>query len=132
MFHIINSIPLWIRLLLLFCSEIIIIFVFIKNKHKYDKAFKMFFLLMLIIVPVVMIGMIVSRYNSMGLIQGVAQNIANVFPVIIGGVLTFGIVITAIIQVKTRKLADAHRNIFIFGLVVVFLGVFMILVGLFF
>ena len=92
----------------------------------------MFFLLMLIIVPVVMIGMIVSRYNSMGLIQGVAQNIANVFPVIIGGVLTFGIVITAIIQVKTRKLADAHRNIFIFGLVVVFLGVFMILVGLFF
>lgn len=129
MFHFINSIPLWIRLILLLISEIILIFEFIKNKYKFSKSFKNFFLLMIILIPVAILGMIVNRYNELGLVHGTAQNIANIFPVIIGLFILVGLVTTAIMRLKEGNLTVVHRNVFILGLVCVFLGIFLFLMG---
>lgn len=131
MFHFINSIPLCIRLVLLLISETVLIYEFVKNKYKFSKSFKSFFLLMIIFIPVAILGMVVNKYNALGVIHGTAQNIANMFPVIIGAFILVGLVTTSIMRLKEGNLTVIHRNIFVLGLVGVFLGIFLFLIGWF-
>ena len=117
MFHFINSIPLWILLVLLLISETVLIYEFVKNKYKFSKSFKSFFLLMIIFIPVAILGMVVNKYNALGVIHGTAQYIANMFPVIIGAFILVGLVTTSIMRLKEGHLTVIHRNIFVLGLV---------------
>ncbi len=72
---------------------------------------------MIIFIPVAILGMVVNKYNALEVIHGTAQNIANMFPVIIGAFILVGLVTTSIMRLKEGNLTVIHRNIFVLGLV---------------
>ena len=86
----------------------------------------MFFLFMIVLFPIFILGMIVNRCNALGLIPGSAQNIAEIFPVIIGSIFVIGIVVLGIVHLIKGHIAPAQRNLLIFGLGLIFVGILMV------
>lgn len=119
------SIPMWAWIVLLISSEIAMIYGYIKCKSQYNKSFKMFFLFMIIFAPITIIGLIINSCNDLGLVQGFAQNIVEIFPVIISFIFAISIVVLGIVNLIKGNLAPIQRNILIFAIGLFFVGIFM-------
>lgn len=119
------SIPMWAWIVLLISSEIAMIYGYIKCKTQCNTLFKTFFLFMIVFVPITVIGMIVNSCNELELIQGSAQNIVGIFPVIISFIFAIGIVVLGIVNLIKGNLAPAQRNILIFAIGLFFVGILM-------
>ena len=121
------SAPIWVWIILLIGCEIAMIYGYMKCKAQCNKSFKMFFLFMIVFFPIFILGMIVNRCNALGLIPGSAQNIAEIFPVIMGSVFVIGMVVLGIIHLIQGNIAPAQRNILIFALGLFFVGILMLI-----
>lgn len=131
MFYFTDSASLWIRLILLLICETVLVYAFITKKDTFSKSFKTFFLFIMLSVPVVMLGMIVNRFNALGAIRGSAQSVANALPVIIGILILAGLVTVSVMRLKEGNLTVIQRNTIILGLIGVFLGILLFLVARF-
>ena len=121
------STPIWVWIILLIGCETGMIYGYMKGKAQCNKPFKMFFLFMIILFPIFILGMIVSRCNALGRIPGSAQNIAEIFPVITGFIFVIGIVVLGIVHLIKGNLAPTQRNILIFALGLFFVGILMLI-----
>lgn len=116
MFHIINSIPLWIRISVLIVCEILMIFEYAKGKLENSKSGKSLIMLLIVFDPIFIGVMLFGRCEELGLISTPSLKLSMVF------IATFvlGIWGIAIANVIKGNLPNPQKRMII-GAFIVFL-----------
>lgn len=116
MFHIINSIPFWIRISVLIVCEIVMIYEYAKGKLGNSKPGKSLIMLLIVFDPIFIGVMLFERCEELGLISTPSLNLSMVF------IATFvlGIWGIAIANVIKGNLPNPQKRMII-GAFIVFL-----------
>lgn len=116
MFHIINSIPLWIRIIVLIVCEILMIFEYAKGKLENSKSGKSLIMLLIVFDPIFIGIMLFGRCEEFGLVSSPSLNLSIVFIV----AFVLGVWAVAIANVIKGNLPNPQKRMII-GAFIVFL-----------
>lgn len=129
MFSIINAIPLWVRLILLLVGEMILIYDLIKHRQQYDKAKKVFPVLLILFIPIFSICMILDKYAKTEIICASTQSISDKLSFIISILFVLGILIATIMNLIRGNISRTQRTTMITALSIFLIAV-LVVVGI--
>lgn len=116
MSYVINSIPLWIRIVALAICEIIMIYEYAKDKLGKSKVGKSFFLLLIIFDPIFIGIMLFGRLQELGIVSAPSFHLSTVFSV----AFCIGIWVLAFIHLKKGRFPENQKRM-LMGAFTVFL-----------
>lgn len=105
MFHLLNILPIQVRLPLLLCFEILTIFGFAKYRQKIKRPFKGFIQLLMIFNPIYIINMVLNYCVLNGIFQITAQNAVWMNPDMVGVAFLIGLIIIGVLWARN---GDTH------------------------
>lgn len=124
MMHLINSIPLLIRIVIVIICGIALIYEYIKGRCNNNKAGKSIVLFLIICVPITLVLMVINQFPEKDIMLSESVNLSTIFLLVI----PLGIVIIALINLIKGNLPEPQRTIIrnsLIGLVI--LAVFVVL-----
>lgn len=124
MFHIINSIPLWIRIIVLIVCEIVMIYEYAKGKLGNSKPGKSLMMLLIVFDPIFIGVMIFSRCEELGLISLPDLNLSMVL-IVIFVISLLGIAIANVIK---GNFPDSQKYMVIGGIAISLLSIIYLVI----